>query len=352
MNRLDIIKKFCAGANYYMVRYDESRGKILEEALSENLIDNEIHRSTTNKDDSMLFVYKIDPDNNLYVKNPLQLLLYSLEEARAIEAVYPYIFNWIYDGLYLKAYAIIPSNSSKSHTTITRYGGTKNFYKILVQHLSNIGKMKKGQSPDYDFASLNIVIQETEISIGSINKKTGYSSIHINLKDGYKHILKNSLKCQINDTRLNVLDMKYWAREINPDFISEAKHMKLDNPIPYFDEIYSVYPKPIRRIMNLQHKGNYNRFLISRFLLSVHSPKDARFIYYAVLGDEEREHVKTGNCSTQWNYIRNNIDKYDCPSLEEVKRFIYTTDEPLAHLLEPVQDFIDSEKKKTKDLNS
>jgi len=37
------------------------------------------------------------------LRTPLQLLLYSLEEARAIEAVYPYIFNWIYDGLYFES---------------------------------------------------------------------------------------------------------------------------------------------------------------------------------------------------------------------------------------------------------
>jgi len=151
--------------------------------------------------------------------------------------------------------------------------------------------MKKGQSPDYDFASLNIVIQETEISIGSINKKTGYSSIHINLKDGYKHILKNSLKCQINDTRLNVLDMKYWAREINPDFISEAKHMKLDNPIPYFDEIYTIYPKPMKRIMNLQHKGNYNRFLISRFLFICYTLQKTLDLYTMLYWEMKNENM-------------------------------------------------------------
>jgi len=341
MDRNETINRFCDGANFFLVRYDDVTGKILERLKDIDITKNEIHRSLKNRDDSMLFVYKIDPDEHKYVMNPLQLLLHSLEEARAIEAVYPFIFNWVYDGLYLKAYAIIPSHDFKAHTTITRYGGTENFFKILSQHLDNIGKMKKGQSPDYDFTSLNMSIPETELSIGSINKDTDTHSISVDLKDGYKKILSKSRKF-INDyPNLNILNMKYWAREINPDFISEAKHMKLEKTIPYFDEVYDLYPKPIKRIMALKHKGNYNRFLISRFLLSIHSPKDAKFIYYAVLGDEEREHVKSGNCSTQWNYIRNNIEKYDCPSLKEVKRYIYPSDEPLEHLLEPLQDWID-----------
>lgn len=136
--------------------------------------------------------------------------------------------------------------------------------------------------------------------------------------------------------------MKYWAKEINPDFITEAKHMKLDNPLAFSEEMFAIYPAPIKRMMELKHKGNYIRFLISRFLLSVHSPKDAKFVYYSVLGNEEREHVKSGNCSTQWNYIKNNIEKYDCPTLKEVSRFIHPDDKKISHLLEDIQDYIDS----------
>ena len=340
---MNIIKRFCNGGIYYLVRYDEEFGKIFNgEFYNVDISHNEIHRSITNTDDSMLFVYKVCPTDDKYVLNPLQLLLYSLEEARAIEMVYPHIFNWIYDGLYLKAYAIIPSNDYKAHTTITRYGGTNNFYKILIQHLNNIGKMKRGQSPDYVFSNLNIEIPETEISIGSINKKTDNYSVSIDVGESYKKILDRSKNFKTNNTLLKVLDMKYWSKEINPDFISEAKHMKLEKSVPYFDNIYELYPLPIKRIMNLKRKGNYNRFLLSRFLLSVHSPKDAKFIYYSVLGDEEKEHIKYGGCSTQWNFIRNNMEKYDCPSLKEVKRFIQPNDPPLTHLLESVQDFINA----------
>lgn len=345
MERVDVIKNFCDGANYFLVQYEEDFGKILQnKELSEiNIEKNEIYRSIKNKNNSMLFVYKINATDTAHNLNPLQLLLQSLEEARAIEAVYPHIFNWIYDGLYIKAYAIIPSHDPKAHTTISRYGGTSNFYKILTQHLENIGKMKKGQSPDYNFSALHITIPEIELSIGSINKHTDTFSVSINIRESYKNILDASKNFINYSTEFKTLDMKYWAREINPDFIHEAKHIKIDKTIPYFEEIYNLYPLPIRRLMNLKHKGNYNRFLLSRFLLSIHSPKDAKFIYYAVLGDEEREHVKHGNCNTQWNYIRNNIDKYDCPSLKEISSFIRPEDPKLSHLLEPIQDWIDEQ---------
>lgn len=353
-NQLNTIRTFCKKANHYLVKYDKDFGKILknEEIEKINLSLNEIYRSIKNEDDSMLFIYKINHKDNMYVLNPLQLLLHSLEEARAIEAVYPHLFNWIFDGLYLKAYALIPSHDFKAHTTITRYGGTENFYKILIQHLSNIGKMKKGQSPDYDFTSLNISLQESELSIGSINRKTNLYSIEIDIKDTYKEIINNSKKFNSKPKGLKMLNMKYWAKEINPDFISEAKHIKLENPIPFVEEMFNVYPLPIKRIMKLKHKGNFNRYLISRFLLNVHSPKDAKFVYYSVLGDEEREHIKSGNCSTQWNYIKNNLSKYDCPSLRDVSEFIKEGDPKLSHLLEPLQDYINKKEVKNESINS
>jgi len=347
-NKQECILRFCDGSNYIMIRYDDNYGKIIDNLSIDDLKKTEIHRSIMNKDESMLFIYKITDNDTKYVMNPIQLLLQSLEEARAIEAVYPHIFNWVFDGLHLKAYALIPSNDNKAHTTLTRYGGSENFYKILIQHLDNIGKMKKGLSPNYNFGESTIKIQETELSIGSINKKTDLYSININLNFNYKKILINSKKFINGNLLLNTLNMKYWASEINPDFITEAKHIKLEKTVPYFDKIYDLYPLPIKRIMNLKHKGNYNRYLISRFLLNIHSPKDAKFIYYSILADEELEHIKSGNCSTQWNYIRNNIKKYDCPSLKEIKNFIHPDDPPIVHLLEYLQDWIEKKEEEKK----
>lgn len=347
MDRLEIIKKFCEGANFYLVRYDEDFGKILkkEEIKEINIEENEIYRSIEYKNGDWLFVLDLKIEtNSQYAENPLQLLLKTLEDARAIEAVYPHIFTWIFNGLNVKAYAIIPTGSPKSHSTISRYGGTENFFKVLTKHLKNISRMKKGQSPDFDFLEIKEGVPEKELAIGSINKFTNLYSIPITLDMSYKDILKAAKTFDYNPVIINRLDVKYWAREVNPDFITDAKHIKLKDPVPISDEIFELYPPPIKRIMALKHKGNYNRFLISRFLLSVHSPKDAKFMYHSILGEEEREHVKAGNCSTQWNYILNNIKRYDCPSLKEVKQFIHKDDPPLSHLLENIQEYIDKNK--------
>ena len=96
--------------------------------------------------------------------------------------------------------------------------------------------------------------------------------------------------------------------------------------------------------MALPHKGNLNRYLIARFLLSVHSPKDAKFMYHSILGVDELAHVKDGNCKTQWNYISNNLNRYDCPTMRELSNFIKEEDEKLSHPLEKIQIYLESHK--------
>ena len=342
MKKIEKIKQFVSNAKYFLVSFpsesEEEFGKIIknDELTNVNLKENEIYRSIENKDDSTLFVLELKPEDSKYFDNPVQTLLSTIEEARTIEEIYPHIFKWVFDGLFIKGYAIVPSNKPKSHTTITRYGGTINFIKILRQHLRNIIKLKHGRSPNYNFFNIKEHLPEIELSIGSINRKTDMYSIGININSSYNTILKYSKINKSIDSTLNILKMKYWAREVNPDFINEAKQLKLNKPIPLLDDTYKIYPAPIKRLMELPKKGNYNRFLIARFLLSVHSPKDAKFMYYAVLGEEERAHIKKGNCSTQWSYIRNNFKRYSCPSMKELEPFIEPDDEPLSHPLEKI----------------
>ena len=349
MNKEEIIKKFCEGAKYYLVSFnseDGDFGKIIDskELDKINLDENEIYRSIENKNDDRIFAFDLKPEDSQYVDNPLKLLLNTLNDAKAIELMYPHIFKWIFNGLNIKAYALVPSGNPKSHSTISRYGGTENFIKILRQHLKNISKMKRGTVPDYNFLNIIDEVKETELSMGSINKKTSLYSVGIDLNMSYKDIYLNSKKCKSKDIELNYLEMKYWAREINPDFISEAKHIKLKQTLPPDDDIFKLYPAPIKRIMELKTKGDFNRFLLARFLLSVHTQKDAKFIYYSVMGDEEREHVKTGNSSTQWNYILNNLERYGCPSMKELEMFMKPEDEQLSHPLEKINEYIEKKK--------
>ena len=351
LEQLEQIQDFCKNAKYFMVKYpnkdDSESGKILNNAElpTLDLTQNEIYRSTDNINDNKLLVVDLKPRDVQFVDNQLQLLINTLRNARAIELVYPNIFTWGFNGLNVVGYAIVPSNDIKSHGTITRYGGTENFMKILVQHIRNIIKLSNGESPDYDFYNLTVELPTEILSVGSINTKTNLYSIKINPMDKYNTVLKNSKQNISYDFPIRILKMKFWSHEINPDFISEAKHFKLKNPLPIFDGMYDLYPEPIKRLMNLPNKGNYNRFLLARFLLSVHSPKDAKFVYYSVLTPDELEHVKNGNCSTQWNYIQNNIDKYDCPSFKELSHFIDPRDEELEHPLDKIQAYLESKTK-------
>lgn len=350
--QLEIIIDSCKEAKFHMVKFDTEFGKILNtnEITTVDLTKNEIHRSIEYTNGDRLFVYDLKPTSTTMVDNELQLLLNNLQEAKVIEMVYPNIFRWIYDGISIKAYAIIPSGDIKQHSTITRYGGTEMFMKILKQHLKNIGKMHKGRTPDYNFLKNTEKINETELCLGSINVSKGMYSVGINLSQTYGEILLNSKNNIHIWTPLNKLVMKYWAREINPDFISEAKHIKLTDTIP-IDDTYKIYPPCVKNLMKMKHKGNFNRFILARYLLSIHKPQDAKFVYFAVLANEEREHIKQGNCSSQWNYILNNMKRYDCPTCQELRRFCPKTDCGLNHPLEEIQEKIlekkDAEKEKS-----
>ena len=352
MEQKEAIKKFCENANYYLVRFpsktDEDFGKILQttELDKVKLDEHEIYRSIEYTNGDMLFVLDLKKDvKNTYSLNHVQLLLKNLEDAKSIEIVYPKMFTWIYDGLSIKAYAVVPSGNVKQHSTISRYGGTLNFIKTIRQHLKNIASMKRGVMPDYNFVNNDEEVETMELSIGSINKFSDLYSVHISPFMSFADILRRSKNGMHADFEFTYFDMKYWTREINPDFLADVKNIKITDTLT-IDEAQTKYPAPVIRLMNLKHKGNYNRFLLARFLLSIHSPKDAKFMYYSVLGNEEREHVKSGNCSTQWNYIKNNIKHYSCPTMKELKSFIHDTDPPLSHPLENIQEYLDKKKVK------
>lgn len=351
MNRLITINAFCKDAKYFMVMYDTQQelGKIINntEIVSTDITKYEIYRSIDYQNGDKLFVYDLKPGYEEKIDNSLSLLISNLEQARIIELVYPNIFKWVFDGVSIKAMAIIPSGEAKAHTTISRYGGVDMFIRILSQHLSNIGKMSKGITPNYNFLNNKDDIRELELSLGSINNFNRLYSIMIDLKQSYIQIINNSKENIQCIKPLERLDMKYWSREINPDLISEAKHIKLKNTIALDMEL-KIYPPCIKALTKERHKGGKNRFLLSLFLLSIHNPTDAKFIYYAVLGDEEREHVKNGNCHSQWSYIVNNLKRYSCPSCSELRTFCDKSCK-LSHPLQQIQETIDEAKQGEKE---
>jgi hypothetical protein len=345
---MDIIKNFCKDARYFLVQLDEqNHGKILsgEELGKINLNDHEIYRSIEYQNGDYLFAFDLKPlEYTESTPNQMTLLLDNLKEARMIETIYPNIFKWVYDGLSVKAYAIVPSSDFKQNTTITRYGGSETFIKILKQHLRNISKLSRGLTPDYNFLRTTEIIKPEELSIGSINKKTNMYSISIDLKDSWKDILYDSKINKHKEIPLNTLHMKYWTREINPDFIVEAKHIKISEDIDG-EKGFKLYPPCIKQMINLKNKGNYVRFLIARYFLSAHNNIDAKHNYETVLTEQEREHIKSGNCSTQWNFIMNNMKRYNCPSCSELRKFCDPKCK-FGHPLQPIQEAIENAKAK------
>jgi hypothetical protein len=346
------IDRFCEDAEYFMVKYhtdslDGDFGEIIsgKSLVHINLAKNEIYRSIKNKDGTSLFVLDLLPHNSSqFYDNPIKVLKDNLEHARTVEKVYPNIFRWFYDAVSVKAIAIIPSGVSKETTTIGRYGGTKNFIRVIRQQLENIISMNRGKSPNYHFLEFESEVEDSILSVGSINKKKDMYFVQISLADSASDILRQSLVGKQKYVPLTSLEVKYWAKEINPDVLSETKHISLNDTLS-IDEGWTLYPSPIKNLMMLNNKGNYNRFLLIRFLLSVHNSRDAKFVYYSVLSDNEREHVETGNCSNQWGYVKNNRERYDCPTNKELSRFIdnsYT----LSHPLEEIEAYLESKKVK------
>ena len=349
MNQQTIIGEFSKDAAFTMIKFksknDEEFGKILtqEELLKVDLHTNEIHRSAECRNGDNLFVFDLKPKGDMQgVDNPLQLLINNLKEARVIELIYRGIFRWIFNGINIKGYAIVPSGDVKSNSTITRYGGTELFIRILKQHLKNISKMYRGLTPDYNFLSNKENIEETELSLGSINMFNKMYSVGIDLSMSYRDIIRNSKRNKQVWQPLNRLKMKYWVKEINPDFIVEAKHIKLKDTIP-IDTEFKLYPQCIKNLMTLRTKGNYYRFLLARFLLSIHKPKDAKFIYDSVLSEKEKAHITYGNCSTQWNYILNNLKLYNSPTCCDMQNFCDKSCK-LVHPLQKIQVWIEEKK--------
>jgi len=114
---------------------------------------------------------------------------------------------------------------------------------------------------------------------------------------------------------MNKLNMKFWVREINPDFfkdsIPSSKKIKLNN------NTFNYYPPCIMQLAGMKSKGNYGRFLLSTYLLNIHHERDAKYQLDMMLSDEERNHINEGNCKGQWRAIT--AKQYPCPGCKLMK---------------------------------
>lgn len=264
-----------------------------------------------NKDTIFIFEPKIEKTSRR--NHPLRELKKLIEQAQIIEMVYPDLFTWIFNGKNINAIAIIPSSKIELQGIFTRYGSVIKFINVMNKNLINVIKSKTGEPIDNNYFKINNSLKRKYfIPIGSINKETGLFCIPINIYETIPLILKKAKynKFDIN-TKIKYLDMKYWIREINPDSLYLIKRPKLKNPV----EInFENYPLCIKNIMNLQRKGDKNRYNLIRFLLSIHHSDDAKHVLFSILNEEELEHITKGDSKAQFRTILNNLDRYGCPN--------------------------------------
>ena len=216
---------------------------------------------------------------------------------RSIELFYPNKFSWRFNGKEIEAIARIPMK--KEYLGIFgRYKGMYQFITYLRKQLINVLKYRDL----VDDARAKVWYNEI-IATGSLNIDTNLYAIDILPTYAESKILDNANNRIITDVEIKDLDMKFWVKEINPDFYKTIDYSKKAKKYPITPEIWSKYPKCIGRLCKMEKKGNYNRFLLATFFLAVHNERDAKHQFDIVLSDTEREHINTGNCKDQWRAI-------------------------------------------------
>ena len=302
------IIEFCKDAKSIMISTERI------ESLKDNNINidytkNEIYRDIENKDRSQIFMYEF----NLRVD--LTTEAYFM---KTIEMFYPNIFTWRYNGEHIECLALMPM-IDKYLGIYTRYKTMINFIFRLRKQLLTVIKYRN----DRDFV-FDIKVDDYIKATGSLNKRTNMYVVPISPNYSGDEILIASRDRVINTTDIKSLNMRYWAREINPDFFKEPQLDFYDRKIPITDKVFDYYPPCIKKLAGMKKKGNYGRFLLASFLLSVHGERDAKHQLDLMLTDDERIHMNDGNCKDQWRAIL--TKKYSPPSCKTMIEQGYCTD--------------------------
>ena len=290
----DKIYKFCKNATSITTTTDKSIND-----LNLDFNNDEIKRNRFDKDNKG-FYFNLCLHTGVYTN-----LFQELKFMQTLELYYPNTFTWRFNGEHIEAYAYVEINKEVIGI-FTRYKGMKNFIKLLRYHLERILKYRG----DEDFVLLK-KLDEFIIADGSVNKDTDLYCVQILPTYSLKEILNTSKNNDKEFFLIKKLNMKYWVREINPDFFKDPKKTTIQR-IKLTPKIYKKYPPCIKKISLLKKKGNWARFLLSTFLLSVHGERDAKHQLDTMLSDEERDHINKGNCSEQWRVIVNR--QYSSPS--------------------------------------
>ena len=238
-----------------------------------------------------LFDLKLNLQPNITLSDEIRFM-------KTIEMFYPRTFTWRFNGKHIECLGFMPMKNEYLGI-YGRYRTMYGFIKLLRDRLLEILKFR-----NYQGVNLSEKIKGMLLSTGSINNVTGLYVVDILPTDDEMSILEKSKNRKISNYCVKNFDMKFWVKEINPDFYREdLPKNRTQNKTQLTKNVFSLYPNCIKELCGLKKKGNYNRFLLSCFLLGIHHERDAKHQLDMILTDEEKQHVQNGNCKDQWRAI-------------------------------------------------
>jgi len=283
------IIKFCEGAETILCNTKEIDG-LKDNTLSIEKETTAIQRTRYAKDSSCIFTMELGTPHE-------QDIMLEWERLLTVSQFYPGIFSYRYNGRHLEVIANIPM-IIKYAGAIRRFGNSFNFISLLRKRINKILRLKNLLSND-----LTLLVDVNILATGSINLDTNVFCVDIAKTDTVIGVYKRAMTGEVITPEIKQLDMKFWAREINPDMNKSASRYHSEKKYPISDDIMTYYPPCIQRLASQPKKGNYGRFLLSTFLLAVHSEKDAKYQLSLMLTPDENEHMRNGNCKDQWKTI-------------------------------------------------
>jgi len=269
-----------------------------------------MYQSIINKDNSMIFVLDLTRIVDIY-SNPIYYLKRMIECVKVIEMTHPGTFRYRFNGKSIEVLAKIPCDETKLISVFGRYGGQVKFFKILRDYLISLlsTKLKLSILPSFNYP-IPIAIFKTGIA----PYKDGYKSTYITHNFTPIDIIKQAKRPLFFP--LYRLDMKFWAKQLNPDIIDYRKKPVIKD----FKEVdYKIYPPCISEIMKLKDKPPKLRYLLMKYLLLVHKREEAKRVLLICLNDTERHNLEFGKQLERWTYVLNNLEYNMEPTCEQLK---------------------------------
>lgn len=294
---MNLIFNFCENAEKIFVSSTEVKD-LKKLQIKINPLKDEVWCSRYTKSLGCLFDFSLKINPTTTIDDEIQYM-------QTIELFYPNTFDWRFNGEHVEAIAYIPMTKDNLGM-FTRYGSVFNFIKYLRKQLSNILRYR-----GYEGLGIYKYIDHKIIATGSINTETQLYVVNISPSYSKTDILTLSNNRITSGFYPVTLDMRFWIREMNPDFFKLVPRLE-KKMHPVSKEIVSKYPPCIKKLYAMPEKGNYNRFLLATFLLGVHKERDAKHQLDVMLTDAERTHMNYGDCKDQWRTIV--VKKYTPPS--------------------------------------